>query len=85
MYSTEPIPQTPSQFPISQSAPTTLEQNIEPSTINKIPESDFYFNKSLQLIWNEVNRLTRLGVIRSEEDKWFFAYRKAIGILSGDE
>jgi hypothetical protein len=58
---------------------------LPPPVVVQRSADSLYFSRCMQLIWNEVDRLTSLGVIRSEEDKWFFAYRKAVRILEGEE
>lgn len=82
MIPTESTSQPTPHFPASETDSITQQH----ASINEKRASDsIYSGKCMQLIWNEVGRLTLLGVIRTEEDKWFFAYRKAVRILSGDD
>jgi hypothetical protein len=84
MHSTEPISPQSSAFAIPEQDLVTPQPCVPPVVV-KISADSLYFSRCMQLIWNEVDRLTTLGVIRSEEDKWFFAYRKAVCILEGNE
>jgi hypothetical protein len=86
MFTSQPtLPQTPPLL-TSEKAPDRIQPYESLSTIvaNR-PAHSLHIGRCMQLIWNEVDRLTVLGVIRSEEDKWFFAYRKAVHILEGNE
>ncbi|QHT65403.1 hypothetical protein GXP67_01280 [Rhodocytophaga rosea] len=85
MFTSEPISQQTPSFLTSETAKDRIQTSESESFIVKRQADNLHIGRCMQLIWNEVDRLTALGVIRSEEDKWFFAYRKAIRILSGDE
>ncbi|MDO1444680.1 hypothetical protein Q0590_00380 [Rhodocytophaga aerolata] len=85
MFTSEPISQQTPSFPTTETAPDRIQSCDSASAIVKKSADSLHIGRCMQLIWNEVDRLTVLGVIRTEEDKWFFAYRKAIRILSGDE
>jgi hypothetical protein len=85
MFTSEPISQQAPSFPTTEMAPDRNQPCDSASTIVKRSADSLHIGRCMQLIWNEVERLTLLGVIRTEEDKWFFAYRKAVRILEGDE
>lgn len=85
MFTSESISQQTPYSPANEMAPDRIQPSNSASSITKRPADSLHIGICMQLIWNEVDRLTALGVIRTEEDKWFFAYRKAVCILSADE